>query len=258
VKVFISRFLPVAAAFQLLLSACHAQRASGETADIDPLYLIDTPVAGILPTTSGAIEANLYPEGGLLLSVVYGLRKNLNVGMSFGGTRIIGSGGITWNRLPEIMVRYRLYEETDIYPALVLGFDSQGRDGYVPSDKQYAVKGPGFFVAASKNYALLGWISFHGGLNYSIERADRDGSPNLYLGMEKTIGPIVSALGEYNFAFDNDKNAHGFWNGNLGLGIRIATRLGFSVDLLWKNLLTANPYYPVTIRELKIQYVRYM
>ena len=235
-----------------------AQRAAGETADIDPLFLIDMPIAGILPTTSGSVEGNLYPDGGLLASFVYGLRKNLNVGVSFGGTRIIGSGSVMWNSLPAIMLRYRFFEENDIYPAIVAGFDTQGRDGYIEADKQYAIKSPGIFACASKNYSFLGSVSFHGGLNYSIERQDRDFSPNLFFGAEKTIGPIVSILGEYNFAFDNDKQAKGFWNGNLNLGVRIATKIGFNIDLLFKNLLESNVYYPSSIRELKIQYVRYL
>jgi hypothetical protein len=245
-------------------SLATAQRAAGETADIDPLFLVDTPIAGILPATSGSVEVTLYPEGGLLACFVYGVRKNLNVGISFGATQFIGSGHITWNNLPGLMIRYRFFEETPLFPAIVGGFDSQGHDGYILSDHQYAVKSPGFFVTFSKNYSsFFGPISFHGGVNYTLERHpiefhDRDMSPNLYLGMEKTIGPIVSVIGEYNFAFDNDREAKGFWNGNLSLGVRIASKIGFNIDLLLKNLLTANPYYQNPVRELKIQYVRYL
>ncbi len=255
-------FVQLFAALLLLCAAVpaetHAQRAAGETADIDPLFLIDGSMAGILPTTSGSIEGNLYPNGGLLASFVYGLKKNLNVGISFGGTNFIGSGSIKWNSLPGIMLRYRIFEENDIYPAIVAGFDTQGRDGYIKSEKQYSIKSPGLFVCASKNYSFMGSVSFHGGLNYTLERADKDYSPNLYVGAEKTIGPIVSVLGEYNFCFDNDKDAKGFWNGNLNLGIRIATKIGFNIDLVVKNLLETNVYYPSSIRELKIQYVRYI
>jgi hypothetical protein len=235
-----------------------AQRSAGESADIDPLFLVDTPIAGILPATSGSVDVTLYPDGGILACFVYGLQKNFNVGLSFGATRFFGAGALTWNNLPGIMVRYRFFEETPVYPAVIAGFDTQGRDGYFPSDRQYAVKSPGMFVAVSKNYFFYGSVSFHGGLNYTAERYDEDMSPNLFFGMEKTIGPIISILGEYNFAFDNDKESKGFWNGNLNLGVRIASKIGFNVDFLLKNLLTKNPYYPNVIRELRVQYVRYM
>jgi hypothetical protein len=234
-----------------------AQRAAGTNADIDPLFLIDVPVAGILPATSGSIETFIYPDGGLLVGAIYGPARNVNGGVFFGATRAIGSGGVIWNKWPGVMIRYRVFEENTVYPAIVVGFDSQGRDGYKPQDGQYAVKSPGFFVCASKNYALAGTISFHGGANYSLERYDADYNPNAYLGVEKSIGRLVSVLGEYNFAFDNDKGKTGFWNGSLNIGVRIATNIGFNLDLHLKNLLTTNCYYPNPIRALRLQYVRY-
>lgn len=239
-------------------SQLFAQRAAGVNSNIDPLYLIDTPVAGILPTTSGSIDAFFYDQGGVLAGIVYGLRKNLNVGLYYGGTNIIGSGGITWDKLPGIMVRYRLFEEDQSYPAFIVGFDSKGREGYNYADHQYMTKSPGLFVVASKNYVLLGSITFHGGLNYTLERYDKDMSPNMFFGAEKTVGPIVSLLGEYNFAFDNDQGRKGFWNGSLNFGVRIATNIGFNIDLHLKNLFTTNPYYHHPIRSVRIQYVRYL
>jgi hypothetical protein len=216
------------------------------------------PVAGILPTTSGAIDTWLYPDGGVLLSATYGLITNLNVGISYGATNLIGSGGLTWNRLPGFSVRYRVLEESTRYPAIVVGVDTQGKDGWIPSWRQYVVKSPGAFVTVGKNYSLLGTISFHGGLNYTFERHDDDMEPNLFLGAEKSIGPIVSILSEYNFAFDNDKDRRGFWNGSLNLGLRVSTNIGFNADLYFKNLLTSDFYYPHIVRGVRIQYVRYL
>jgi len=236
----------------------HAQRSAGEDANIDPLFLVDMPVAGIIPATSGSVECMLYPNGGVLFSFAYGLITNLNVGLSFGGTGLIGSGGITWNGLPGIMCRYRVLEENSVYPALVIGFDTQGHDGWIPELKQYVMKSPGIFFTASKNYTFHGFISFHGGINYSLERHDDDMEPNVFFGIEKTLGPILSVLTEYNFAFDNDKNKRGFWNGSLAIGLRTSTHIGFNIDVMFKNLLTADFYYPKIIRSLRIQYVRYL
>jgi len=244
----------------LLLAAgtVSAQRSAGDRANIDPLFLVDMPVAGILPATSGSVETYLYPNGGLLATFRYGLMTNLNLGVSFGGTEIIGSGGITWNNLPGINIRYRAMEESVYQPAIVVGFDTQGHDGWLPSAHQYVMKSPGFFLTVSKNYQLLGTVSFHGGANYTLERHDDDMEPNVFVGAEKSVGPIASVLLEYNFAFDNDRQRRGFWNGSLGTGVRISTNIGFNVDLLFKNLLTADFAYDKVIRVLRIQYVRYL
>jgi hypothetical protein len=180
------------------------------------------------------------------------------VGVFFGGTQLIGSGNITWDPLPGILVRYRIFEENDKYPALVAGFDSQGRDGWIPSCKQYTIKGPGIFLAASKNYALYGNISFHGGVNYTIERSDKDYSPNIWAGVEKTIGPRFSVLGEYNFGFDNDKERKGFWNGSLSTGVRVSTNIGLNIDVFFKNLTSSPLHYNHMVRSLRVQYVRYL
>jgi hypothetical protein len=246
--------------FVLLFAAStvSAQRSAGDRANVDPLFLVDMPVAGILPATSGSVETYLYPDGGLLATFTYGLMTNLNVGASFGGTGIIGSGGITWNNLPGINVRYRAMEESVYQPAIVVGFDTQGHDGWLQGAHQYVMKSPGFFLTVSKNYQLLGTVSFHGGANYTLERHDDDMEPNLFLGAEKSVGPIASVLLEYNFAFDNDRQSKGFWNGSLGTGVRISTNIGFNVDLLFKNLLTSDFAYNKIIRVLRLQYVRYL
>ncbi|MCB2203592.1 hypothetical protein KQI65_02495 [bacterium] len=236
----------------------HAQRSAGDRANIDPMFLIDMPVAGILPATSGAVETTLYPNGGVLACFTYGLVTNLNVGLSFGGTNLIGSGGITWNNLPGISVRYRALEESMRRPAIVVGFDSQGHDGWLPGARQYVMKSPGFYVTVSKNYQLYGTVSFHGGVNYTLERHDEDMDPNIFIGAEKSIGPIASALLEYNFAFDNDKDRRGFFNGSLSTGVRLSTNIGFNVDIMLKNLLTSEFGYNKIIRTIRLQYVRYL
>lgn len=245
-------------ALLLVCASAVAQRSAGDRANIDPQVLVDMPVAGIIPATAGAVETYLYPDGGVLVGFSYGLITNLNVGLSFGGTRLIGSGGITWNNLPGISARYRVMEESMFNPAVVVGFDSQGHDGWVPSLRQYVMKSPGFFVTASKNYQFYGTVSFHGGMNYTLERNDDDLDPNLYLGVEKSVGPIVSWLAEYNFAFDNDRNSRGFWNGSLGTGVRVSTNIGFNADILFKNLLTSGFVHDKVIRVIRIQYVRYL
>lgn len=245
-------------ALLLIVAPAVAQRSAGDRANIDPQVLVDMPVAGIIPATAASVEAYLYPDGGVLAGFTYGLMTNLNVGLSFGGTRVIGSGGIVWNNLPGISARYRVMEESLFNPAVVVGFDSQGNDGWVPSLRQYVMKSPGFFVAASKNYQFHGTVSFHGGLNYTLERNDEDLDPNVYLGVEKSIGHIVSWLAEYNFAFDNDQNRKGFWNGSLGTGVRVSTNIGFNVDVLFKNLLTSGFAHNKVIRAIRIQYVRYL
>ena len=242
--------------FFILTLPSFSQRTAGDEANIQPHFIIDTPIAGLLPDRVGEAGLYFYPEGGTLLNLSFGLGEKFNFGLSFGGTNLVGSGKVDWNKLPAIMVRYRLFEEQSITPALLVGFDSQGKDGYQEEWRQYTIKSPGFFLSVSKNYKLYGILSFHSALTYSLERRDGDKAPNVFIGMEKSIGSSVSFLSEYNFCFDSDNDEKGFWNGMLNVGLRISTAFGINIDVYFKNLLTNKFYYPHLYRALRIQYVR--
>ena len=123
---------------------------------------------------------------------------------------------------------------------------------------RYAIKSPGFFAAASKNFAMLGYLSIHGSVNYSLETKDGDNFMDLHLGFEKTLGSSFSFIGEYDFAF-NDNNSQIFGNGNgyLNMGIRwsVGSGLTFGFDL--RDLLNNKKLNPSTAdRAFKIEYIK--
>src|SRR4030042_5043439 len=109
------------------------------------------------------------------------------------------------NEVPGMHVKIRLLEESFVLPALALGFDSQGKDGYLKDLDRYKIKSPGFYAVASKNYSFLGFMSFHGGINYSLERSDGDEDINVFAGIEKTLGPVVSLVLEYHLGANESK-----------------------------------------------------
>jgi len=51
-------------------------------------------------------------------------------------------------------VKIRLLEESYILPALALGFDSQGKDGYLKDLDRYKIKSPGFYAVARQELHL--------------------------------------------------------------------------------------------------------
>ena len=50
---------------------------------------------------------------------------------------------------------------------ILVGLDTQGKEGYLKDLRRYEIKSPGFYIAGSKNYAFLGYLSFHGGVGYN-------------------------------------------------------------------------------------------
>ncbi len=220
----------------LTLQIAYAQGTAGEDAKYEYRQLIDMPTAGVIQKGSYGLSTELLPYGTLIVKLEAGIIENLSIGLSYGGSNIIGSGDINWYKFPPgVNLRFRLFDESLVIPALTLGFDTQGKGEYFDEAKRYEIKAPGFFAAACKNFSVLGYLSLHGEINYSIlEDNDGDNFINLMVGAEKTLGSSFSVLAEYNFAFnDNSTNEFGEGKGYLNMGVRwsISNGVTFGFDL---------------------------
>jgi len=229
----------------VLLSVCLvAPPAHGQ--ELGLRHLVDNPTAEVLERGSYAFNTVVYPEGGALVGITVGLLHNFSFGFSFGGLGVIGSGQPDWNPHVEFRARLRLIEESFGMPALSLGFDSQGFGRYYddyPTDdpterfevERYQVKSKGFYAVASKHYAFLGTLAFHGGANYSLENGDEDDSANFFLGVEKSLSPQITLIGEYDLALNDNREDNVFGEGigylNVGLSWVFAERLRIQFDL---------------------------
>jgi hypothetical protein len=160
------------------------------------------------------------------------------------------------NPLPGVNVKLRLFDESQLIPAIALGFDSQGKEPYLEGIDRYTIKSPGFYAVASQNYAMIGNLSLHGGINYSTERNDGDKDLNAFLGAEKSLGPSVSILAEYDFATNDDHDrAIGKGRGYLNFGLRWSWGKGLIVGFDLKNITKNHDNVSVGNRTLQIEYV---
>ena len=224
------------AVFTLL--CCFACSLAG--AETQTTELVDTPTAGLPGKGAYSLFLRMQPYGGLLGGITIGLAERLALGMSYGGTGIIGYGTPDWNAQVGVQARVRLLDESYVAPAIVIGFDSQGfgkfyRDPY----ERYDIKSRGFYAVASKNYIFLGKLGFHAGANYSLERQDDQKVVDFYAGLEKGLSPELSFLADYDFAFNDNKkdslfgeNEGGYFNA--GVRWTYAERLSIEFDM--KNL----------------------
>jgi len=220
-----------------LATVC-AQGSAGSSGKLEPRTIILKPTAGILAKGSFAFDVDLYQQGGVLIGLSAGIFERFSFGVSYGGTKLLGSGTPVMNPLPGVNIRLRPVEESESWPAIVIGFDSQGKNGFLDSLDRYLVKSPGLFAAVSKNYLLAGFFSIHGGINYSFERGDGDRDVNFYVGAEKTLGPFLSLAGEYDLALnDNSQSAIGRGRGYLSIALRASLGSGVTIGLSVQDLL---------------------
>lgn len=221
-----------------------------------PQQLIDLPTAGVLPKGNAGITLRIFSGGGLLSGISAGVWEHLSFGLSFGGKNIIGSGKVTWNPRPEVAIKYQIVEEDELFPAIAIGFDSQGYGPYDDTLNRYQTKSRGFYGVVSRNLALLGTFGLHGGANYSLENKDANGRFDLFIGADKSINPQLVVLGEYDFAMNDNGNTNGYGRKrgylNLGARLTIGGRLGIEFDL--RNVLDNRIGSTAPSRELKILY----
>jgi hypothetical protein len=233
-----------------------AQSNAGEAANIELTTLIDKPTAGMLHRGDYFIGANFFQRGGVLFSVAVGLLDRFSFGISYGGTDILGSQKPNMNPNPGVNAKLRILDESTAFPALAVGFDSQGKEPYLDSLNRYTIKSPGFYAVVSQNYSVLGNLSLHGGVNLSTERDDGDKDLNIFLGAEKSLGKDISLLAEYDLATnDNTARAVGRGRGYLNLGLRWAWGKGMVVGMDLKNVSKNQSNISVGNRTIQIDFV---
>jgi len=205
---------------------------------VESRFLIDLPTAGITPEGVVAIDVEFFQESGFLTGVSIGVLDRLMFGISYGGTQVVGGGDPEWNDLPGFQFKARLTQESAGFPAIALGIDTQGKEPYLEDPGRYTIKSMGAYIVGSKNYDLFGYLAIHAGLNYSFERVDGDKDINAFASAEKTLGPFLSILGEYNLSSnDNSGESLGKGRGYLNVGARVSFGFGVSLSLAFKDLL---------------------
>jgi len=201
-------------------------RADAQLAE--PLYAIDHPTAGLLQNGEYHLQGRLGPASSFLASLRLGFRNVFQIGASFGMQNVFERGDIEINDHIGFRLRLRLLEEAET-PALAAGFDSQGQGFYHESLERYDRKSPGFYVVLSKNYLLaVGYLSIHGGANYSLEKNDDD-DPDLFLAADWEPIEGFSILLDADAALNDNIEGDGFGGGGIYLDVGI--RLGYGDNL---------------------------
>jgi hypothetical protein len=251
---FISVFSVLALFVSSPINESFAQGSAGTGAAIESRHIIDIPTAGIIGNGVVAYDVEVYQGGGLLAGTAVGLFNRALFGISFGGGHLLGTEKPDWNPLPGFEARIRLLDETIAFPAMAVGFSSQGHGTYLTDQDRYLRKSPGFYAVLSKNYSALGFLGFHGGINYSLERADGNRNPDLFAGAEKTIGSFLSVITSYRGAL-NDNGSPSKGRGYLDAGISISPGKGFTFGISVRDLLNNRIDDSVGDRILLLEYV---
>lgn len=243
-------------AIAAVLLMCLGTGAALAQQELDPRQLVEGPTAGLLPRGSFDMDFRFYGGDGILGTLSVGVFDRGMIGISYGGSDLLGNRSVTWNPRLEFSGKIRVIEEGQSVPAIALGYTSQGYGFYESPLKRYATKSKGAYVVASRNFmSSLGQVGVHLGLNKSFEDGDGDGDLSGYVGVDKGVGKDFVLVAEYDFGLnDNDDNALGSGKGFFNTGVRWAVSKQFAVMFDLKNVFRNGHRNPQPDREIRIVY----
>ena len=237
---------------RLILCLCiTAGPAAADRAELTSL--VDSPTAGLVNKGHYAVNVRLFADGGAVGRLHVGVLKRLSVGVSFGGEQLIGTGAVDWYPRVGVAARCRILEEGYTWPALLLGFDTQGVGPY--RSRRYQVKSKGIYLVLSKNYtSMLGELGIHAGANLSREDDD-DGDWSAWFGIDKSLR-FMALFAEYDLGRNNGLQNQGVGGGYLNVGGAWAVSPQLRVAYYLKNALESDHFGSQSIRELSVTYRR--
>ncbi|MCM2273015.1 MAG: YjbH domain-containing protein [candidate division Zixibacteria bacterium] len=243
-----------------------ARNVSGTLFDVPPRDLIDMPTAGTLPRSYFDIGLRIFANGGAVGSTNIGLSNRLTIGISYGGEGVVSNADPNWNPDIEFTVKFRLIDEMQYFPGVVVGYASQG-DGAWNSDlERYAFKSRGFYAVASRSFYFYKWTSgWHAGINYSMEKKkDEDKTLNGFFGFDATFNYNLALLAEYDLALNDDRSTYpdgtpayysGKGRGYLNTSIKWLFAQNLQIELILKDLLVNRREASTFTREVRMTYI---
>lgn len=263
------RFLLIFAGL-LILSGSNAKAQNYDVSntlyDVAPRWLVDMPTAGTLPRGHYQIGTRLYPSGGAIGFTDIGLSNRLMIGISYGGQDVVSNKNPNWNPKIEFSIRFRPIDEIDYFPAVTLGFSSQGNGAWDKDIERYTFKSRGFYGVVSRSFYFYQWTAgWHVGLNYSLEsEVDDDKALNFFLGVDATFKYNLALLFEYDAALNDDRSTlpgsqepafGGKGRGYMNMSIKWLFTENLELEVMMKDLLVNRRESETITREMRLTYI---
>lgn len=254
--------------FTLLISKpiYSQQEVTTSLYDIPPRWLVDMPTAGTLPRGYFDIGARFYPNGGAIGKTDIGLSNRLTLGISYGAENIISNQDPNWNPRIEFNIKFRIIDELEYFPAVTVGFNSQGSGAYNDQFKRYTFKSRGFYGVVSRSFYFYQWTSgWHAGVNYSLENdVDDEKEIDFFGGIDATFNYNLALLLEYDVGINDDRanlpNGQpnyfgGKGRGYLNMSVKWLFAENLEIEALLKDLFTNRRESQSITRELRLTYI---
>lgn len=235
--------------------------------DIPPRWLVDMPTAGTLPRGYYNIGFRNYSGGGAIAYTDIGLSNRLSIGIAYGGDQILSNANPTWNPGIEFNLKFRIVDELEYFPAIAIGFGSQGSGSYNRDFARYTFKSRGFYAVASRSFYFYQWTAgWHFGINYSQENEiDKEDDINIFGGFDATFKYNLALIAEYDLALNDDRSTlpdnvtpyafGGKGRGYFNFGLKWLFTDNLELEAIAKDMFLNRREAEAISREIRINYI---
>jgi hypothetical protein len=197
------------------------------------LYYVDQPFPKVPEHGIFTLELRFGPEGAITGYFNVGIWDRLGLGLSYGGSNLLGSGNPEFYEIPGVQIRLLAIQEGMFYPRIQLGFDNQGYGDY---DARYNIRSKGLYCQIGKTFAFTNLEIYPSlGVNYCLES---DNGIDVFCGVKAQFGTFSALLVEYtpnlNDPEDEDK-------GYLNVGLRLIFYSEMFFEFSLRDLLANSP-----------------
>ena len=197
------------------------------------LYYVDQPMPN--PPEHGIfnLELRFGPEGAITGYFNVGVWDRLGLGLSYGGSNLLGSGNPEFYEIPGVQIRLLAIEEGLVCPQVQLGFDNQGYGDY---DARYDIRSKGLYCQIAKTFGFTNLEIYPSlGVNYCLES---DNGIDVFGAVMFSFGTFSAFLVDYtpnfNDPLDEDK-------GYLNIGLRLIFYGEMFFEFSLRDLLNNSP-----------------
>jgi hypothetical protein len=212
-------------------------------------FLIDIPTAETIDLYAMEMNFRLYSEGGILSRLNFGVFRRLNLGISWDVSRVIGTKAPE-ARPPAMALKFRIYDGSNKFPAIAIGYDGQGYN-YDPSSGTYAHKEKGMYIVGGME-AFMNNLWLHAGASLSFYREDNKDKTYTtgFIGGDFSLvdqdKKVLSLVAEY------DNISRGSNEARFNAAVRFYPAPPLTLDFAFRNIIPKTG--SETERLLKIDY----
>jgi len=177
------------------------------------LYYVDQPYPKVPEHGIFNIMLRVGPDGAIIGYFNVGIWDRLGLGLSYGGSNLLGAGDPEFYEIPGVQIRLLVIEEGMFYPNMQFGFDNQGYGDY---NERYDIRSKGLYCQIGKTFSFTSLeIVPSLGVNYCLE-AER--GLDVFTALSIQFGTFSAFLVEYTPNFNDPEDED---KGYLNVGLRM-------------------------------------